>query len=255
MKLYLAGMEQRTNLKPYFESGELTTDFNALISFYYVQKGCKWLNQWIKNDRFRTTMIDSGAFSYMNSGQSPKSINWEKYVEQYTDYINTVSPDHYIELDIENIVGLDRVEQMRAKLGRLTGKDPIPVWHPERGIDYWKKMCKNYDYVAIGGMAQDSRRKYRNKLEKKFPWFIRVAHKNNAKVHGLGYASFEGLEKYNFDSTDVTSYLSPKYGEVYYFDGKKPVKTDKDERVKTGPKPYVQSVKAWLKYMRRLENI
>ena len=51
------------------------------------------------------------------------------------------------------MVGYKKVKQIRAKLERLTGKQSIPVWHLSRGMDEFRGICKDYGYVAIGGIV------------------------------------------------------------------------------------------------------
>ena len=66
-------------------------------------------------------------------------------------------------------------------------------------------MRKKYDYVAVGGLVGTT---YARQHYHYLQWFIDVAHANNAKIHGLGFTSIEGLKKYNFDTVDSTSWLS-----------------------------------------------
>ena len=66
-------------------------------------------------------------------------------------------------------------------------------------------MCEEYDYVAVGGLVGTT---YARQHYHYLQWFIDVAHANNAKIHGLGFTSIEGLKKYNFDTVDSTSWLS-----------------------------------------------
>lgn len=65
-------------------------------------------------------------------------------------------------------------------------------------------MIKEYSYVAIGGIATKdiSPAKY----EALFPWMLNQAHKNGAKVHGLGYTRVDNLERFRFDSIDSTTW-------------------------------------------------
>ena len=52
------------------------------------------------------------------------------------------------------------------------------VWHKSRGKDYWLKMIKEYDYVAIGGIVT---KEIKPSEYKYFHWFIRQATKIIAK--------------------------------------------------------------------------
>lgn len=156
-------------------------------------------------------LLDSGAFSFL---QGKTRTDWDKYTEDYADFINRFGIELFFELDIDSIIGINEVERLRAKLERLTGKQPIPVWHKGRGKDYFLGMVKDYPYVALGGIA--IKEIPLNIFEKAFPWFINKAHENGAKIHGLGYTSITGIHKYHFDSVDSTAWLYGNRGGYLY---------------------------------------
>lgn len=113
-------------------------------------------------------MLDSGAFSYINS-KNTNNVNWDEYIESYAEFINNHNIKLFMELDIDSVVGIKEVERLRNKLERLTNKQCIPVWHKSRGKDYWLKMIKEYDYVAIGGIVT---KEIKPSEYKYFHWFI-----------------------------------------------------------------------------------
>ena len=147
-------------------------------------------------------MLDSGAYSFI---QNNAKIDWDAYLEEYAAFINENKVELFIELDIDAIVGIKEVERYRARLEALTGKQPIVVWHKNRGLAYYKQMCKEYPYVAHGSALIEGIPTA--KLEQTFPWFIDTAHENGAKIHALGYTSIKGLHTYHFDSVDSTAWL------------------------------------------------
>lgn len=160
-------------------------------------------------------LLDSGAFSFMMNNKAVAQ-GYERYTEEYAEFVNRHKIEKFIEMDIDSIVGLKQVERLRAKLERLTGRQPIPVWHIQRGKDYFVGMCKDYKYVAFGGLMSDG--VSRQRIERAFPWFINTAHELGAKIHGLGYTSIEGLYKYHFDSVDSTAWLyGNRAGYLYKF--------------------------------------
>ena len=162
-------------------------------------------------------LLDSGAFTFMTG---TGSADWDDYTEQYAAFIRSFGIELFFELDIDSLVGIKEVERLRKKLERLTGKQPIPVWHKGRGKDYFLGMAKEYPYVAIGGIVtQEVPRKV---YEAAFPWFISKAHEAGAKIHGLGYTSLEGIKKYHFDSVDSTAWLyGNRGGYLYKFNPRK----------------------------------
>ena len=209
MNLYLAGEHTIKNTLAITEIGGGHT---ILESFYYIRN-----NQWFPQilPFFDGFLLDSGAFTYMQ-GNGAK-CDWDKYIEDYADWINRFDIKLFFELDIDSIVGLPRVEQLRERLEALTGKKPIPVWHGNRGLDYFKWMCDAYPYVALGGIAiKEIKHQDYHKI---FPWFITEAHNRGVKIHGLGYTNIEGLHTYHFDSVDSTAWLyGNRGGYVMIFD-------------------------------------
>jgi hypothetical protein len=78
-------------------------------------------------------------------------------------------------------------------------------------------MCKNYDYVSIGGIVSGEIPRSKFSV---FPWFINTAHKFGAKIHALGLGSTTALKKYPFDSVDCTSWNTARVGgKSYHFTG------------------------------------
>ena len=192
-------------------------------------------------------LLDSGAFTFM---QGKISVNWDEYTEEYAEWIKAYNIEHFFELDIDSIVGLKKVERLRSRLEQLTGRQPIPVWHKSRGKDYFLSTCKDYKYVAIGGIV--TQEIPRQLYESGFPWFITKAHESGAKIHGLGYTSIEGIHKYHFDSVDSTAWLyGNRSGYLYQFDNKtglfNKVQTPKGTRLKS-QEAALYNFNEWIKF-------
>jgi len=184
----------------------------CLQSMFYIGN---WELEYIH--QFEFFMLDSGAFTFMNN-QNHSSIDFDKFVVDYANFINKNNIDNFIELDIDSIVGLQRVEKYRSFLERETGKKPIPVWHRNRGIQYFKDCCREYPYVAIGGLVVNE---YENigSLFDMFPYFISYAHHCGAKIHGLGFTKLNRLSELHFDSVDSTAWMADaRFGRSCYLD-------------------------------------
>ena len=211
MDIYLAGEHPVKNGNYATQTGH-----KILESFYYAKD-----NQNLPKiiPHLGGFLLDSGAFTFLQGNGG--SINWDTYTEQYAEYINRYRVNLFFELDIDSIVGLQEVERLRKKLERLTGKQPIPVWHINRGKDYFlNQMCGEYPYVALGGIvgAKKGGAQY-EQYQAAFPWFIREAHKRGVKIHGLGFTSLTMLRTYHFDSVDSTAWLyGNRAGYLYQFD-------------------------------------
>lgn len=205
MQVYLAGEHEVKN-------GSCCSSWkglNILESFYYARKN-KYFEKLLPC--VENLLIDSGAFTFLAGHR--ENIDWEKYVEEYAAFVNRYDIKLFFELDIDSIVGLNKVTELRNRLETLTGKKPIPVWHRNRGKEYFIKMCENYPYVALGGIV--TKEIDRKKYETAFPWFIKTAHDHKCKIHGLGYTTVANLKKYHFDSVDSTAWLYGNRGGYLY---------------------------------------
>lgn len=198
-------------------------------------------------------MIDSGAFSLRSQETQSSNIYWD-YVYKYADFIKTHDIKNFFELDIDNLVGYEEVKRYRKKLEQLTGKQPIVVWHPSRGMEEFVRHCEEYDYVALGGFA-GATMKQRNVYKNAYPYFINTAHKHGSKIHGLGFTSFRDLGRCHFDSVDSTSWLSGcRYGLVHKFNGKtlRPVEKPKGMRM-NAKNAVVYNFHEWIKFQKYAE--
>ena len=207
MIVYLAGFKtiEKDWQKP-------TQDIYLLSSFWEHKNG-KYGN-YVIQDRH---ILDSGAFTFLNNKKG-KSINWEQYVISYGNFIKQNNIKLFFELDIDPIVGIKEVERLRDILENTAGRKCIPVWHKSRGLNYWKKMCEQYEYIAIGGIVTREIKKSEYDI---FLPLLKIAREYKTKVHGLGFTNLNGLKKYKFYSVDSTNWLSARFGStgLYYFTG------------------------------------
>ena len=240
MKIFLAG----TN------SGKRASGLEniryVLESFYYFRD---WQIPYLK--KWESFMLDSGAFTFLNSAK--ENIDWDDYTLRYADLINKHDIKLFFELDIDPIVGIKEVERLREKLEKLTNKRCIPVWHKSRGLEYFKQMCIDYKYVAIGGIVT---KEIKAKEYGQLKWFIDVAHRSGCKVHGLGFTSMKWLPKLNFDSVDSTSWKSGlRFGQLYLLkNGLMTFSVMKNRRVKSGKVIDTHNLAEWCKFQRYAEH-
>lgn len=204
MKIYLAGTAP-------FEKFIKCSDVRCVLeSFYYIKD---WQIEYARKGK-RDFLLDSGAFTFMcNKGAV---TDWDEYVRRYADFIVRNDVRKFFELDIDSVVGYSKVLEYRKKLETATGRQCIPVWHKSRGFNEFKKMCDEYDYVAVGGIVS---REIKPKQYGVFPTLINTAHKRKALIHGLGFTNVNLLSKYHFDSVDSTSWTSGgRYGALYKYE-------------------------------------
>lgn len=192
MEIYLAGEAFTHPIKAGVLNSETAKNVNLLQSFFYRNAEKEKLIPY-----FRNYMLDSGAFTFFTSG---KHIDWDFYVANYCEFIKLYNVDKFFELDIDALIGYEKVKQIRKTIEQKTGKQPIPVWHQNRGKKEFVNMCKEYSYVAIGGLvgAGGQQGEYNRKYWKYFLWFIETAHSYGAKIHALGFTATSALKKISF---------------------------------------------------------
>ena len=246
MELFLAGVHPIKN-------GSLANwdDLNILESYYYA-KDNKYIPHLLPHAR--NFLLDSGAFTFMQSGEK---VDWNRYVNEFADYINKHDVKLFFELDLDSVIGLGPTEKLRDLLEARTGKKVIPVWHVERGKDYFIDMCKEYDYVALGSIAKVKGGKTKI-TEKYFPWFWNTAMAHNSKIHALGYTP-KNLKDCKFTSVDSTAWLHGNIGGfVYKFDMAKGEMVQHSKPAGSRLKSRavaVNNYNEWVRYMKWLRTV
>lgn len=180
-----------------------------LISYYYVRNKSQAAVAETVRDNSRLIMVDSGAHSF----QKGKKVEWEKYTQQYADFIQSYDSDNvlgYFEMDVDNIIGYDKVLELRGMLEQVSNKI-IPVWHKNRGIQDYTDMCKKYTnkIISITGFKNEDIR------DDHYLMFLKEAKKYNCRVHCLGMTRRKVLDKVPFDFTDSSSWKQASiYGRI-----------------------------------------
>jgi hypothetical protein len=193
MKIFLSALENGN----YEKIIELDMLYN-LMSFYYI-KGKFDLACKIR-DKSQLIMIDSGAHSF----QKGVKVDWDKYTDQYATFITKFDKPNvvgYFEMDVDNVIGYDAVLELRKKLEKVSNKI-IPVWHRNRGIDDYKKMCQDYSgrVIAITGFKNEDIK------DDQYLMFLKYAKRFDCKVHCLGMTRKKILDKVPFDYTDSSAW-------------------------------------------------
>lgn len=240
MNIYIAGGEKR------IEMFEAVRPPRILLSYYYISDE---IMEYAK--AAKEYLLDSGAFTYLNTG---KSVDFDSYTDRYIEFINANKVKQFIELDIDAIVGLDKVESLRRRIERRTGRQCIPVFHRSRGKDYFVDMCKEYEYIALGGIAIKDIKRTEYKY---FRWFIDTAHSYGTRIHGLGLTDFKALKQFDFDSVDSTSWMGSRYGNLYHYDNGdlRILRSPKNSRMTLHWKACDEmNLREWVKYVKYAER-
>jgi len=213
-----------------------------LLSYYYI-RGKPEVAEKVKNNS-QLILIDSGAHSF----QKGTKVNWLEYTKQYAEFIKRYDSEKvlgYFEMDVDNIVGYDKVLELRKVLESVSDKI-IPVWHKNRGIEDFKKMCADYSggIVAITGFKNEDIK------DEQYLMFLKYAKQNGCRVHCLGMTRKKILDSVPFDYVDSSSWKQQAiFGRV---GGQKVSKEfSKTQRRKVIFASYIEGMKMQIKYERK----
>lgn len=205
MKVFLSALEASPEFYD-IDKNIMKYNYN-LMSFYYLRNK-KEIAEIIKQ-KSKLVIIDSGAHSF----QKGKKVDWVEYTKQYAEFIKNFDDNKvvgYFEMDVDNIIGYEKVLELRKILENASNKI-IPVWHKNRGIEEYKKMCQDYagKIIAITGFKNEDIK------DEQYLMFLKCAKKYNCKVHCLGMTRKKVLDKVPFDYVDSSSWKQQSiYGRI-----------------------------------------
>ena len=136
--LFLSGVEPIEN----FNVASSITK-NVLLSYYYIRRrGLGEIEERLKKHRGMKILIDSGAFTFFKDPKYAKKTLewWEKYIENYVDFIKTHREYIFacVELDIDSLVGSEKVQEWREKYFyplEQEGINVIYLYHLDKDLD------------------------------------------------------------------------------------------------------------------------
>ena len=181
-----------------------------LMSYYYMRPNMKFCE--LIRDNSELIMVDSGAHSF----QKGTKCDFEPYTHEYAAFIKEFDRPNvvgYFEMDVDNIIGYENVLKLRDILKAESGHPEkiIPVWHKNRGIADYKRMCEEHagQVVAITGFKNGDIR------DEQYAMFVKEAWKHGCKIHCLGMTRKKILDKVPFDYVDSSSWSQHAiYGNV-----------------------------------------
>lgn len=167
--------------------------------------------------------LDSGVFTFLRAtGQlrsrakehattKSKKLTLEEFDEYATDYKEYLKThldlwDFVVELDVDNIFGVEVARHYRAQLKVIAGDKLIPVWHRKAGHSGWVDCYNEFPYIGTGSDKPMDPPKYRRLVEE--------AHANGSIVHGFGGTRVDIMHAVPYDTADSTTWLSSvRYGQ------------------------------------------
>lgn len=222
MKIFLSAVEgscydekygRTVNLARILTDAGIKMKYN-LVSYYYLRKDFD--TAVFIRDNSEEVLVDSGGHTLKHGVK----VNYKEFTEEYAKFIKEFDRPNvigYFEMDVDNIIGYQEVLKLRKILESVSDKI-IPVWHPNRGIEEYKKMCQQYSgkIVAITGFKDIEIKK------DQYIVFLKYARKYNCKLHCLGMTRKAILDKVPFDYVDSSSWVqSSIYGRAVGIKNKK----------------------------------
>lgn len=224
-------------------------DYHLLSSFYYITETiAKTI------PRYKSFMLDSGIFTYLNSPEKGENFDWQKYANQYGNFVKKHNIRNYIEIDVDRFLGLDEVERLRRYLEGIVGWKCMPVWHMNRGWDKWLEICRDYRYICFGAFITDNLRMEKYKY---IPAFLREAARQGTKVHGLGFTRTLDLIKYKFYSVDSSTWQGgARFGQTFMFQNGtiKQFRREKNKRATKVRELTNHNLREWIKFSEYAEH-
>ena len=221
--LFLSGVEPREN----FEVVSGVTR-NVLLSYYYIRRrGIDEIEERLKKHRGMKILIDSGAFTFFKDPKyATKTVEWwENYLKNYTTFIKEHRDYIYacVELDIDSLVGSEKVDEWREKYFYPLEKEGINViylYHLDKDYDYLENLCRKHAYIGFSYVEFKNSLEDNDKIKETVDKVFEIAKKHKTAIHGFAITGNKMLLNYPFLSADSTTYLTgAQFGNMTYFEG------------------------------------
>lgn len=162
-----------------------------LVSFFYLNNFARLRGEL----NFRHWVMDSGAFSAMNSG---KTICLKEYTETCKQMLK--EDEKLTEVFSLDVIGDHKASAANCEYMWSQGVPAIPCFHIGEPESALMEMASNYPKIALGGVAL---LKGKAKMEWAEQCFARVWPK---RIHGFGFGGESQMMKLPFDSVDATNW-------------------------------------------------
>lgn len=197
-KFYLAGVG------PWYRAFGTLEFARFLVSYYYISSA-DTLNS-VKYAQMRgwDIFLDSGAFSAMSLGKSISNNNYIDYCLANKDTFTTIA---YLDC-----IGDWKRSLVNYRESKQAGVDGVPTYHIGEPFEYFRDLCDEWNYVAIGGLVPYlkaySNHEYKLELMRSLIQMHKVAKEKQVKLHGFGLTTWSLIKKLPWYSIDSTRRLS-----------------------------------------------
>lgn len=227
MKVYLAGYESASTSYDL----QLPDQYNVFLTYFYKKNASKYLTSKDAETRKGLITCDSGAhsfFGYMGTsvthGTNSKGLSEmpdpHKYFDSYIEWLLQYSKnlDYFVELDLHELVGYQRVKEWRAELKRNNlWQKCIPTHRKYNSRKDFFELLDSLDsgYMALQGTDQDADIPI-------YTEFIKHCYARQIKVHGFALTKPRLMKAIPFYSVDSSRWLNPiKFGCFDMWDARK----------------------------------
>lgn len=144
--------------------------------------------------------LDSGAFSAWNQGVTIRVEDYISFVKKYRKSISL-----YAVLDV---IGDAEGTWRNQKIMEDAGLCPLPCFHFGEPLKYLERYVREYDYIAIGGLAKKGARPEMFEfLDRCFDVICDDKGMPQTRVHGFAVTSLKAMRRYPWYSVDSTTWL------------------------------------------------
>lgn len=186
------------------------------MSYHYIKRrGKSTITPRFAHLADHSVLIDSGGYTFLTDDeyQGKDIAFWENFIEGYISFINEYKDkiSACVEMDLDKLVGTSVVNEWREKYFHNLDVPVIYVYHKDKGIQEWERMCATYSYVGFSFNEIDDI----DTIDKLF----KIAIKNKTKVHVFATTGNTVLTQFPAYSSDASSWLSgSQFGELNYFE-------------------------------------
>lgn len=154
-------------------------------------------------------VIDSGAFTAYNSG---KAIDLDRYIDWLRGHRKAIRFGFALDVIGDHAASARNYDRMREALG--TAVQVVPTWHIGSPWPELERLCREADYVSIGGAVPFFRQQ--TMLMRHLIRAHKVAREHGTSLHGLGLTGQDVMNRLPWASVDSSSWTMPRRMPLVY---------------------------------------
>ena len=195
-------------MRIYFASPNTHPLAAAVVGRFVLESfAIHWKSYWQYRRSFAGLMLDSGAFTEVNSGIPVNVDDYGAYAAKHND-------DYELVVNLDDIGGdVDLSQANERRLRERYGLDPMPVFHQGEPMSVLAEYCARADYIGLGFKRPLLNADHRTAwVEQCF-----AAVPSGQKVHGFAMTGY--MERFPFTSVDSTTWIRDYMGVAHGANG------------------------------------